>query len=187
MIGEQAKNSFSEMLAKGVEITLPNEEGQFWEVKPWESKETPGKGEFFIITISSLIFRVLITIHFEKNDKTNAFVAKKIGQPEDELEYAQFYDYLGEFANMFCGIIKRELTKCFPYLGMSTPDRLEESAFPYIHELKNGEYKLQLQAKDSATDMTFRFSLLACSFGDLDFTIEQEEEEEDIFGELELF
>lgn len=186
MISDAAKNSFSEMLHKSIQDTLVKENSDTnWDIETVTAQQNPERKEFVIITISSLIFRVLIAIHFSRDQQTVELIASKMGLNDEELKTSDFYDYFGEFANLFCGSIKRDLSKCFPYLGMSTPDRLPKKSFPFIHDLENEGYQLKVRAQ-SESGVALSFSLSAYVFEELDFVVETEDEEE-VFGELEFF
>ncbi|PCK01959.1 MAG: hypothetical protein COA42_22590 [Alteromonadaceae bacterium] len=149
--------------------------------------------EFTLITLASYKFRVLATIHFS-NDSFTKYFTHGVSDPEVTANQsycvpdAQFYDTLGEMANEITGKVKRELETVFPYLGMSTPNRLPHQGFEL---LMREEYQAESHTKVIFNDQcVLGLSLLFAQTEELDFELPLSSSGNDSglsLGELELF
>lgn len=159
------------------------------------ANDEPFRGflELTLITLASYKFRVLATIHFSNDALTQCFThgladtMTAAGQ-DYRIPDAQFYDTIGEMANEISGSVKREFEAVFPYLGMSTPNRLPHQGFELMMQEK---YQAQ-----SHTQVIFNercvlgLSLLFAQAEELDFELPLNSGGSDSgldLGELEIF
>lgn len=122
------KSCYEESLTAGSETSR-------WTIKEKTQLTDLNEAEFFVLTMSSQLFRVFILMHFTKSPKTEAFVADVLKINANSVDDDKFYDYLGEVGNAFCGSVKRDVGKIVPSLGMSTPNRLNKDCLKYIDQL----------------------------------------------------
>ena len=146
--------------------------------------------QFYLLTISSQLFRLFVIIHFNDNEVSKNFAANALGVNSSSLTTESFYDYLGEVGNTFCGYLKRELNKTVPHLGMSTPNRLSVDCYPYIADIKS-DYEQHAVAEYQGQPL-FRASTFLSADQELNYTVQAQTfnhtyEEESDSGELELF
>lgn len=142
--------------------------------------------EFFLLTVSSQLFRLFVIIHFSKDRQSESFVSEVLGIPQNNLTEAAFYDYMGELGNAFCGYLKRELNKSVPHLGMSTPNRLGRDCIRYMTSL-NSDLEHHAVAEYKGEPL-FHASTYLVADQVLDYDIKQSfEEQETESGDLEFF
>jgi len=137
-----------------------------------------------VLTISSHLFRILVCMHFNLDDRLVQLVTSGLNEKSTNLEKSKIYDYLSEVGNVFCGALKRELQKAVPSLGMSTPNILSKDSLKYVDSLK-----VDIEGKsviNSDSGVLFYASYYLSAYGDLDYTSSMVEESVDS-GELELF
>src|SRR6266702_6718199 len=82
-----------------------------------------------VLTISSILFRLLLVFHFDEDESTRDYFVK------DPTEGA-LRDALLEICNLCCGAMNQDLLQYFPDLGMSTPYVLSARCLPHLEELK---------------------------------------------------
>ncbi len=141
-----------------------------------------------MLTISSYEFRICILLHFTKDKLTMDYVANAIKMSPEKLEAARYYDYLGEIGNTFCGALKRELSKYFPHLGMSTPNKLVSASLKFMEDT-GFDYDMHVKASDN-NGVSFFSSLYITANKEFDFRVENKKGEEAADankGALELF
>lgn len=170
MISKAAKDSLSTLFQQAIKETLDLENNPHqWELQPLEGYSKVRAKEFIILTICCYDFRLLATLHFTYNRPTLHYVSESLQLPVGQVDRTRFDDYLGEYCNHYCGIIKRTLGSIFPHLGMSTPEKLKEESALYFQNLEY-EYAMYSLAS-SKNKVHFSFGLFICPAGDLDFTI----------------
>lgn len=142
--------------------------------------------EFFVLTMSSQLFRIFIFLHFTKNAESERYVSNALNLTSGKLDDDKFYDYLGEVGNAFLGAIKRDIGKYVPSLGMSTPNRLGIDCLKYMKNLKsNFETHSSASLNDKAL---FHASVYLVADEALNIHIDRySHEKETDSGELELF
>lgn len=179
MITAHAKDSFERIFRKAAQARLPLSPDDHCEIVPIAQADTGAAHgtQVVVLTISSIVFRLLLILHFDENDSTREYYLK-------EADERPFQDAFLEICNLCCGAINQELLRYFPDLGMSTPYVLSAHCLPHLHELKPGllsSYSVMLggTARLGAT-------LCVCAYAPLDFVADTSAIEE-TSGELELF
>lgn len=137
MVSEEFKREIKRLFERGFEEALTTgTDASRWQFKDKSNLDDIKEEEFFILTVSSQLFRVFVLLHFTRNARTEAIASEALKVGANGLDSDKFYDYLGEIGNAFCGTVKRELTKTVPSLGMSTPNRLSRDCLKYFSALK---------------------------------------------------
>jgi hypothetical protein len=188
MVNEEFKHELSQLFKQSLGEALPTgANGESWSISELSDNNEINLPEFFVLTISSQLFRVLIFLHFVKNTISEQYVADALGVNAASLEADKFYDFLGEIGNGFCGTIKRELCHTVPSLGMSTPNRLDRACLQYMTNL-NVEFESHVKT-EMENGPTFYSSLYLCADNDLNFQVARRAsaEPETDSGDLEFF
>ncbi len=187
-VNEEFKREIKRLFERGFQEALttgtdPNR----WKFKEKSDLSTIKEEEFFILTVSSQLFRVFVLLHFTKNNRSEALAAEALKVGANAIDSDKFYDYLGELGNAFCGTIKRELTKTVPSLGMSTPNRLSRDCLKYFTAL-NIDYETH-SAATYDDEPLFYASVYLSADDEINYTINSASESEDEVdsGELEFF
>jgi len=189
MVNEDFKREIISSFTKGFEeAVIPSSDTSSWRIKEKTSNEADHESEFFVLTISSQLFRIFVLMHFSKSEETEKYVSDimKLGS-NSPVNEDTFYDCLGEIGNAFCGSMKRDISKLVPSLGMSTPNRLGRDCLKYMSSLKiNFETHAIAEYNDNPL---FYASAYLVADETLEFTasIRQENESELDSGELEFF
>lgn len=172
-------SSFEDAFAAGPDSSL-------WQFKEKSTLEKLDTKEFYILTMSSQLFRIFIFIHFTKNAEAEKYVSNVLNQASNKIDDDKFYDYLGEVGNAFLGAIKRDIGKYVPSLGMSTPNRLGIDCLKYMKNLKsNFETHSSASLHEKAL---FHASVYLVADEDLNIHIDRHaHQDETDSGELELF
>lgn len=172
-------SSFADSLAAGSDESR-------WQFKEKSTLEQLDTKEFYVLTMSSQLFRIFIFLHFSKNDDTEKFVSSVLNLGSGKLDDDKFYDYLGEVGNAFLGSIKRDIGKYVPSLGMSTPNRLGIDCLKYM---KNLDSNFESHATSAFDDkILFYSSVYLVADEELDIKIDHSAFEDEVDnGELELF
>jgi hypothetical protein len=183
ILGDRAGGGFDRfiMAATRRAFALPASECS---VTPTE-EAAPGQHEVVMLTVSSYRFRVLLFIHFERNDATRRHLAALGSGMAGEMRDEGFADAMMERGNLCCGSLNRELSRFFPHLGMSTPCILHGSALEHLGALRPSttrHYRLEL-----APGVDMHLTLAICAFADIDFSFGEEMIESGAGGELEMF
>ncbi|MEM5455486.1 hypothetical protein VSR69_11720 [Paraburkholderia phytofirmans] len=180
MISAHAKDSFDRIFRKAAQARLPLNSGELCEIAPIAdasvgvSKDT----QVVVLTISSIVFRLLLILHFDEDDTTRGYYLK------DTADERSFQEVFLEICNLCCGAMNQELLRYFPDLGMSTPYVLNARCLPHLHELKPA----LLSSYAITLDCSVRFAatVCVCAHAPLDFVADTSVVEE-TSGELELF
>ncbi|RKR37303.1 hypothetical protein [Paraburkholderia sp. BL17N1] len=180
MISAHARDSFDRIFRKAAQARLPLDSGDLCEIAPIAdanidvSKDT----QVVVLTISSIVFRLLLILHFDEDDSTRSYYLK------DSIEERDFQEAFLEICNLCCGAMNQELLRYFPDLGMSTPYVLNARCLPHLHELKPAllsSYSITLDA-----GVRLAATVCVCADAPLDFVADTSAVEE-TSGELELF
>ncbi|AXE95350.1 hypothetical protein ACTJLC_17750 [Paraburkholderia sp. 22099] len=182
MITAQARDSFERIFRKAAQARLPIEPGDTCEIAPvgaGDATRTDAmKGaQVVVLTISSIVFRLLLILHFDENDATRGYYLK------DDVE-RPFQEVFLEICNLCCGAMNQELLRYFPDLGMSTPYVLSAHCLPYLRELNPdfvSAYSVTLNGS-----MQLAATICVCADAPVDFVADTSAMEE-TSGELELF
>lgn len=188
MVNEDLKREIKSEFLKGLEDSLsPGSEPGSWYIKECSASESTEDDEFFVLTISSQLFRIFVLLHFNKSNDTEQYISDVLKVGANGLDEEKFYDYLGEVGNGFCGAMKRELNKIVPSLGMSTPNKLNRECIKYINALKV-DYETHAIAEYNGTPL-FHASAYVCADEELKYEVSarQNVEDEVDSGELEFF
>tara|TARA_R110002073_G_scaffold53838_1_gene138662 strand:- start:124418 stop:125047 length:630 start_codon:yes stop_codon:yes gene_type:complete len=157
-----------------------------WQFKEKSTLENLDTKEFYVLTMSSQLFRIFIFLHFSKNDDTEKFVSSVLNLTSAKLDEDKFYDYLGEVGNAFLGSIKRDLGKHIPSLGMSTPNRLSIDCLKYMKNLNSNFESHAISTFDDK--VLFYSSVYLVADEELNIHIDRHSLENEVdSGELELF
>ncbi|MFT7185363.1 MAG: hypothetical protein ACI84K_000741 [Pseudohongiellaceae bacterium] len=136
LVNEEFKQEIRRSFKNCYEESLTSSSGPSrWTIKEKTQLNELNEAEFFVLTVSSQLFRVFILMHFTKSPATEAYVAEVLKINSNSVDDDKFYDYLGELGNAFCGSVKRDVGKIVPSLGMSTPNRLNKDCLKYIDQL----------------------------------------------------
>jgi hypothetical protein len=157
-----------------------------WSIKEKQQLNDIDESEFFVLTMSSQLFRVFVLLHFTKSAQSEAFVADVLKINSNSVDDEKFYDYLGEVGNAFCGSIKRDVSKIVPSLGMSTPNRLNKDCLKYIDQLHT-DFNFHAVAEYDDSPL-FYASIYLSADEELNFNVNTNQSSDDIdSGELEFF
>lgn len=171
--------SFEEAFSQGTDLSN-------WQFKEKQNLDNINTNEFFVLTMSSQLFRVFIFVHFTKNADTDKYVSSVLNLTSGKLDEDKFYDYLGEVGNAFLGSIKRDIGKYVPSLGMSTPNRLGKDCLKYMKAL-DANFEAHASATYDTTPL-FYSSVYIVADEELNIHVDRHSHEEEVdSGELELF
>ena len=187
MISQRAKTGFESLLNRCLEDSLRTEAHPNWKMAPVTEPNEIGMQRFIMLTVSSYDFRLMVLLHFSYDEASTQYVADSLKLGAAELPQTQYYDFLAEVGNNFCGSFKRELGQYFPYLGMSTPNQLGWESLKHV---KSWPIDHDIHIKAQTEEGTqFYGSLYVSSFGELDFDLIQQPKSDEVveMGALELF
>jgi hypothetical protein len=179
VITAHAKDSFERIFRKAAQARLPADSGDLCEITPiaeasaGASKDT----QVVLLTISSIVFRLLLILHFDEDDNTRHYFLK-------DAEERPFQEAFLEICNLCCGAMNQELLRYFPDLGMSTPYVLNARCLPHLHELKPGLLSSYSVTLNGAVRLAA--TVCVCAHAPIDFVADTSVIEE-TSGELELF
>ncbi|TNC82966.1 MAG: hypothetical protein C9356_00510 [Oleiphilus sp.] len=188
MIKEDFKREIHQLFIKGFREALePGFDAEDLQIKEQQRFETEHGEEFFLLTVSSQLFRIFILLHVSRNQHAENFVAKALNIGTNAVTEENFYDYLGEVGNAFCGSIKRNLNKTVPHLGMSTPNRLDKDCLPYLSSFKIDDEVHAIAEYQGQT--LFHASAYLSADDELNYEVKSQaiDEAEPDSGELEFF
>ncbi|RFU45038.1 hypothetical protein [Paraburkholderia sp. DHOC27] len=179
MISGHAKDSIERLFINALKARLPRQSHHSCEIVAAGergARQLPD-AKVVVLTISGLVFRLLLILHFDEDERTREYFA-------GEVTERPFQEDFLEICNLCCGAVNQELLHYFPDLGMSTPYVLSASCLPYLEALKP-----QLVETYSVTindTVTLGATLCMCAHAPIDFVAETSAIE-DTSGELELF
>ncbi|MDY7576450.1 hypothetical protein [Actimicrobium sp. CCI2.3] len=175
MISDRARESLHQIFLKAARSRLGGDASESFEITQLDSHHAGNVPErdIVVLTISSLLFRLLVILHIEQSDTAPEDVAGPHGNE-------QFY----ELVNLCCGAINTELLNHFPDLGMSTPNTLHGHCAAYLDAL--GPASLTRYVITVNSSLRIGAVLCWCAYAPIDFVYEPGAAEE-VTGELELF
>ncbi len=193
MISHPAKDSIERIFYKAAQTRLPLHAGDACTITPLAPEAALASGlgtggylgggaappdpQVVVLTISSILFRLMLVLNFDTGEATRGYFLK------DEAQGA-FPEVYAELANLCCGAMNQELLNYFPDLGMSTPYVLSARCVPHLENLKPaylGGFEIVVGASARITA-----TLCVCAHGPIDFVADVSAHEESS-GELELF
>ncbi len=179
MISSHAKDSFERIFYKAAQSRLVLDPGDVCEIAPLARGKTDAVSEsgVVVLTISSIVFRLLLVLHFNEEESTRDYFLK------DATERS-FQEVFLEICNLCCGSMNQELLRYFPDLGMSTPYILSEHCVPHLEQLKP-DY-LASYAVTINGSARLAATVCVCADAPVDFVADVSAAEE-TSGELELF
>jgi hypothetical protein len=179
VISADAKSSFDRIFRKAAQARLPMDTSDLCEIAPIldASAGATKNTQVVVLTISSIVFRMLLILHFDEDENTHRYYLK-------EADERSFQEVFLEICNLCCGAMNQELLNYFPDLGMSTPYVLNAQCLPHLHALKPGllsSYSVTLN-----DDVRLAATVCVCAHAPIDFVADTSAIEE-TSGELELF
>ena len=188
MVNEEFKREVGRLFIKGFGEALETSAESSELIIKEQTKEVADYGdEFFLLTVSSQLFRLFIVLHFKIDDISKNFTAQALNASPSNVTPENLYDYLGEVGNAFCGSIKRNLNKTVPHLGMSTPNRLAKDCLPYLSSFNIDEEFHAIAEYQGNT--LFSASAYISTDSEVNYSVQitNEIEEDADSGELEFF
>ena len=186
LVNEEFKNEIKRTFKASYEDSLcAGSDSSSWKIKEKSSLDDIDESEFYVLTMSSQLFRIFILLHFTKQESTEQFVSNILKISQSNLDDDKFYDYLGEVGNAFLGAVKRDLGRAVPSLGMSTPNRLNKDCLKYMKSL-NTDFEAHAVAEYQEQPL-FYASVYLVADDELNIEITRNQIEEVDSGELEMF
>jgi len=179
VISGQAQDSIDRIFRKAANARLPLDSDDACEVEviAHDALAHHPQAEVVVLTISSILFRLLLILQFDEDAATRSYFVKQASS-------SSFQEVWSEVANLCCGAINQELLHYFPDLGMSTPYVLSARSVQHLEDLKPGF--LASYAVTINHTATVRATLCVCADAPLDFVADVAAHE-DNSGELEFF
>lgn len=187
LVNEEFKNEIKRTFRISFEESLiPGTDSSLWQFKEKSNLNQLNAQEFYVLTMSSQLFRIVVLFHFTRRAESEAFVGDVLKVNANNMNEDKFYDYLGEVGNAFLGSIKRDIGKLVPSLGMSTPNRLNKDCLKYMTTL-NTNFESHAIAEFNGQEL-FYSSIYLVADQDLDIEVNKTQlEDETDSGELEMF
>jgi hypothetical protein len=180
MISSCARDSIEHIFLKAARSRLPLQTHDACDITPLTPADVnteDAADNLVILTISSVVFRLLLVFNFDEDTPTRDYFLKDAGQ-------GSLQETLLEICNLCCGAMNHELLHYFPDLGMSTPYVLSARCLPHLEELKP-DY-LASYAITISESVRLAATVCVCADAPIDFTADVSNAEEST-GELELF
>lgn len=179
MITGHAKDSIERIFIRAAKSRMTRRPEDVCEIVPASehgARRLPDEN-VVVLTISGLVFRLLLIVHFEEDERTREYFAS-------EASERPFLEDFLEICNLCCGGVNQELLQYFPDLGMSTPYVLSARCVPYLEALKPD--LLETYSVTINDDVALGATLCMCAHAPIDFLADTSMVE-DTSGELELF
>jgi len=179
MISSNAQASIEGILLRAARSRLPQQPDDACGIVPLAQGYDSARPEanVIILTISSILFRLLLVFHFDEDASTREYFVK-------EASEVPLQDALLEICNLCCGAVNQDLLRYFPDLGMSTPYVLSARCLSHIEQLKP-DY-LSSYAITINGSVQLAATVCVCAHAPIDFVADMTAVEESS-GELELF
>lgn len=179
MISSNAQTSIEAILLKAARSRLPRHPDDACEIVPLAQTYDSAQPEanVIILTISSILFRLLLVFHFDDDANTRDYFGRETGE-------VSLRDMLLETCNLCCGAVNQDLLPYFQDLGMSTPYVLSARCLPYLKGLKPdylSSYEITINGS-----VKLAATVCVCAHAPIDFVADMTAAEE-TSGELELF
>jgi hypothetical protein len=187
LVNEEFKNEVKRTFkASFKDAIVTGSDDSRWLVKDRNNLSNCNKDEFYVLTMSSQLFRIFILLHFSKTAETKQFISEVMNTNVTSIDDSKFYDFLGEVGNTFLGAVKRDVGKAVPSLGMSTPNRLNKDCLKYMDSL-NTAFESHAVAEYDDQDL-FYASVFLVADEELNIQINKSKIEDEVdSGELEMF
>ena len=179
MISEQAKDSIERIFRQAARLRLTVDAGDSCEITQGAPHHGAADGELIVLTISSIVFRLLLVLHFNNDDATRAYY---LGAEQATLE-----ERLLEVCNLCCGAMNHQLLGYFPDLGMSTPYVLSGHCVAYLGQLKPDFLSSYRVTVNGAVQLGATVCICADAPVDFVANVADIAEAAESVGELELF
>jgi hypothetical protein len=179
MVTGDAKHSFEGIFQKAVRSRLSKLSDDTCEITllPPSAIDSKSEEHAVILTVSSIVFRLLLVFHFNEDESTREYFVNAGSE-------ASLQEVLLEVFNLTCGALNQELLQYFPDLGMSTPYVLSARCLPHLVGLKP-DY-LSSYAITINGHVGLAATICVCAHAPVDFVADLSAVEES-GGELELF
>lgn len=177
MISAHAKDSFDRIFRNAAQARLPMAADDLCEIVAGPQAGAGRDSRVVVLTISSIVFRLLLILRFDEDDATRAYYL-------NDGDERPFQEVFLEVCNLCCGAMNQELLRYFPDLGMSTPYVLNAQCLPHLHELKPALVSSYSVMFNGAVQLAA--TVCVCAHAPLDFVADTNGVEE-TNGELELF
>ena len=177
MISLQAQQSLDSIFTGAASRSLVVNTGDFCQVEKLSGNMEFAEKDIFILTISSLLFKVLTIFHVGDDQETRNYF---LNANTDK----SFPDVFSEIGNMCSGAMNQELLRYFSHLGMSTPYLLTGKCLPYLKDLKPG-YTSRHSITINGT-INLHATLCLCNYAPIDFKADSQSMVNSS-GELEMF
>jgi hypothetical protein len=168
VISSNAQDSFDRIFRKAARTRLALHAEDACHIAAAEPGDAKGGEQALILTISSMVFRLLLVLRFD----------------DTEASGRSFEEACLEIGNLCCGAVNQELLQVFPDLGMSTPYAVSARCVPYLEVLKPGYLAAYAVTINDAVRVAA--TVCVCAHAPLDFVADVSDEVE-TGGELELF
>lgn len=179
MISLRAQSAIQQIFLKAAESRLVIDQADRCDVSLLEQGDSgmPGEYNAYVLTISSMQFRMLLILRAGLNEETRQYY---LGNEAEK----SFEEVFLEVTNLCCGAINQELIHYFPDLGMSTPYRLSNQCIRFIDALKPSH--LSSYAITINETVKISAALCVCAHASIDFEYAVAEKALES-GELEMF
>lgn len=183
MISSHAKDSFERIFRKAAQSRLTLDPGDVCDITPLaQAKAEPdsntnSNGDVVVLTISSIVFRLILVFHFNEDGSTRDYFLR------DGAE-RPFQEVFLEICNLCCGAVNQALLEYFPDLGMSTPYVLHARSVSHLEQLKPAY--LASHAITINGSVQLAATVCVCAYAPLDFIADVSAVQES-GGELEFF
>ncbi|MDN7179690.1 hypothetical protein M0D69_17170 [Caballeronia sp. SEWSISQ10-4 2] len=179
MISSNAQASIEGILLRAARSRLPQQSDDACDIVPLAQGYDSARPEsnVIILTISSILFRLLLVFHFDDDASTRDHFVKNGSE-------VSLQDALLEICNLCCGAVNQDLLRYFPDLGMSTPYVLSARCLSHLEQLKP-DY-LSSYAITINGSVQLAATVCVCAHAPIDFVANMTAVEESS-GELELF
>ena len=179
MISSNAQTSIEGILLKAARSRLPQQPDDACEIVPLAQAYDSARPEanVIILTISSILFRLLLVFHFDDDTSTRDYFARQTGD-------VSLQDVLLEVCNLCCGAVNQDLLRYFQDLGMSTPYVLSARCLPHLEGLEPDYLSSYAITINGAVRLAA--TVCVCAHAPIDFVADMTAVEE-TSGELELF
>jgi hypothetical protein len=131
LVSDQTKQSIAAAFRRAAEASLVRDSGDSCSVVTVDERSgmPPLESDLLLITISSWAFRLLTIFQVSESPMTRDYYIR--GASDRTLD-----DAFGEFANLCCGAMNRELSVQFRQLAMSIPYKLSRPCIGFLDQLQ---------------------------------------------------
>jgi hypothetical protein len=180
VISAHAKHSFERIFRRAAQSRLALTHDDVCDIAAPSMEEEAAAmsdGEAVVLTISSIVFRLILVLHYREDASTRDYFVKDAAE-------RSFQEVFLEICNLCCGAMNQELLRYFPDLGMSTPYVLNARCVPHLRALRP-DY-LVSHAITINDSVHLAATVCVCADAPVDFVADESVVEE-TSGELELF